>query len=181
MNKLTLTTLLTGLMAVTAATPALADRWGYDDTVYAPVVSTRPFFTQVQVAEPQQVCQNEQVVYRDPVYSSGSNPAGTIIGGIIGGVVGHQFGGGRGRDVATAIGAVVGAGAGSQVGTTYQGGQEHVGYQQRCSVVNAYHYEQRVQGYDVTYQFNGRLYNTRLPYDPGRRIAVNVDVQPVRY
>lgn len=180
MNKLTLTTLVTGLMAVTAATPALAGRWDNDGTVYAQVVSSRPLYSQVQVAEPQQVCRNERVVYREPTYSSGNNPAGTILGGIIGGVIGHQFGGGRGRDVATAVGAVVGAGVGNQSGR-YQGDTEHVDYQQRCDVVNNYHTEQRIDGYDVTYNYGGRLYNTRLPYDPGSRLAVNVNVQPVRY
>lgn len=181
MNKLTLTTtLMTGLMAVTAATPALAGRWDNDGTTYAPVVSSRPVYTQYQVAEPQQVCRNEQVVYNEPVYRSGNNPAGTILGGIIGGVIGHQFGGGRGNAVATGLGAVVGAGIGNQAGN-YQGTTQHVSYQQRCNVVNSYHTEQRVEGYDVTYNYGGRLYNTRLPYDPGNRIAVNVNVQPVRY
>jgi uncharacterized protein YcfJ len=108
------------------------------------------------------------------------NPAGAILGGIIGGVTGHQIGGGHGRDVATALGAVIGAGIGGQSGRGYDGG-ERVNYEQRCDTVNAYRYEERVDGYDVTYRYNGRLYNTRLPYDPGRRIALNVDVQPARY
>ena len=181
MSKLTLTTtLITGLMAVTAATPALAGRWDNDGMVYAPVVSSRPFYTQVQVAQPQQVCRNEQVVYNEPVYRQGNNPAGTILGGIIGGVIGHQFGGGRGNAVATGIGAVVGAGVGNQAGS-YQGTTQRVAYQQRCDTVTSYRTEQRIDGYDVTYNYGGRLYNTRLPYDPGNRIAVNVSVQPVRY
>jgi len=178
MNKLTLTTtLMTGLMTITAATPALAGR---DGTVYAEVVSSRPLYTQVQISEPERVCRDERVVYREPARVS-SNPAGTILGGIIGGVIGHQFGGGHGRDVATAAGAVVGAGIGSQSGNQYQGPSERVSYEQRCDVVNHYRTEQRVDGYDVTYNYGGQLYNTRLPYDPGRRIAVNVNVQPVRY
>lgn len=181
MNKLTLTTtLVTSLMVVTAATPAMAGRWDNDGTVYAPVVSSRPVYTQIQVAEPQQVCRNERVVYSEPNYRAGNNPAGTILGGIIGGVIGHQFGSGRGNSVATAVGAVVGAGVGNQAGS-YQGETQRVAYQQRCDVVNNYHTEQRIDGYDVTYNYGGRLYNTRLPYDPGNRIAVNVNVQPVRY
>jgi len=181
MNKLTLTTtLMTGLMAVTAATPALAGRWDNDGTVYAQVVSSRPIYTQVQVSQPQQVCRNERVVYNQPTYSQGNNPAGTILGGIIGGVIGHQFGNGRGNSVATAVGAVVGAGIGNQAGN-YEGTTQQVSNQQRCEVVNNYHTEQRIDGYDVTYNYGGRLYNTRVPYDPGNRIAVNVNVQPVRY
>lgn len=182
MNKLTMTsTLMTGLMAMTVATPALAGHWENDNNVYAQVVSSRPIYTQVQIAEPEKVCRDERVVYREQPHRT-SNPAGTILGAVVGGVVGHQFGGGRGRDVATAVGAVVGASVGSQSGNQYQGGgREHVSYEQRCDVVNRYRTEQRIEGYDVAYNYGGRIYNTRLPYDPGRRIAVNVNVQPVRY
>lgn len=181
MNKLMIASLMAGVTAVTTTAPAFADRWDdYGETTYAPVVSSRPVYTQVRVSEPRQECRSEPVVYRQPVYSQGSNPGGAILGGILGGVVGHQFGGGRGRDVATAVGAVIGAGIGGQA-SVYQGSTEQVSYQQRCQVVDAYHYEDRVQGYDVTYRYNGRLYNTRLPYDPGSRIAVNVDVRPAQY
>ena len=184
MGRSTFKAVSVGLLAITAAAPAFADRWddrGDDrdyrnDAVYAPVVSSRPVYREVRVNEPRQECRDERVVYRDQG-SYGSNPAGTILGGIIGGVAGHQIGGGRGRDVATALGAVIGAGIGSQSGRNY-GDNEHVSYQQRCDTVNAYRYEERVDGYDVTYRYNGRLYNTRLPYDPGRRIALNVDVRP---
>jgi uncharacterized protein YcfJ len=187
MNKLTLTTLMAGLVAVSATAPAFADHQDdqdderYDsrgDVVYAPVVSSRPSYRQVRVSEPRQECRDERVVYRDRGY--GGNPAGAILGGIIGGVAGHQIGGGHGRDVATALGAVIGAGIGGQSGRGYDD-RERVNYEQRCDTVNDYRYEERVDGYDVTYRYNGRLYNTRLPYDPGRRIALNVDVQPLRY
>lgn len=178
MNQRTLITLLTGLISASVATSALAGPRNWNDGVaYARVVSRTPIYTQVQVAEPTQQCHQQQVVYNEPRHN---NLAGTLLGGIIGGVVGHQFGGGRGRDVATAIGAVVGANVGSQSGR-YNGGSQHVSYQTRCQTVNTYRYEQRLQGYDVTYSYDGRLYSTRLPYDPGNRMQVQVNVQPVNY
>jgi len=36
----------------------------------------------------------------------------------------------------------------------------------------------QLQGYEVRYLYDGREYTTRLPYDPGTRLRVNVDVQP---
>lgn len=32
--------------------------------------------------------------------------------------------------------------------------------------------EQRLESYDVIYRYNGRTYNTRLPYDPGESLPV---------
>lgn len=37
---------------------------------------------------------------------------------------------------------------------------------------------ERVVGYDVTYEYNGRQFRVRLPYEPGDRIAVNIEVRP---
>ena len=37
---------------------------------------------------------------------------------------------------------------------------------------------ERVVGYDVTYEYNGRQFRVRMPYEPGERIAVNVEVRP---
>lgn len=37
---------------------------------------------------------------------------------------------------------------------------------------------ERIDGYDVTYEYAGREYVTQLPYDPGERIRVRVDVTP---
>ena len=47
---------------------------------------------------------------------------------------------------------------------------------QRCGTVN--NTEMQVQGYEVHYLYDGREYTTRLPYDPGSRVRVNVDVHP---
>ena len=47
---------------------------------------------------------------------------------------------------------------------------------QRCEVRYEKRYEERIDGYRVTYEYNGREYTTRLPYDPGERIRVRVAV-----
>lgn len=186
MKKLTIAnSVLIGLTASALSLPAFAghrhdDDDRYDDgVVYAQVVSARPNYREVRVSEPRQECRNERVVYRDN--SRGEpNIAGAILGGLIGGVAGHQIGGGHGRDVATGLGAVIGAGVGANAGRGYGGRSERVNYEQRCETYDSYRYESRVDSYDVTYRYNGRLFNTSLPYDPGKTLAVRVDVQPVR-
>lgn len=47
---------------------------------------------------------------------------------------------------------------------------------QRCSTVDTT--RMQLQGYEVRYLYDGREYTTRLPYDPGTRLRVNVNVQP---
>lgn len=36
----------------------------------------------------------------------------------------------------------------------------------------------RIVAYDVTYEYSGRQFQIRMPYEPGEQIAVNVDVRP---
>lgn len=182
MNKLLLSTLAASLVCAPAyAKDHSRDRerhWQDDDIEYAKVVSARPIYQQVQVSAPRQECIEERVVTREPAYR-GHNNGAALLGAILGGVAGHQFGKGRGNSVATAAGAVIGAG----IGQSHQGGggyREQVSYEPRCNTYSDTRYESRLDGYDVTYRYNGRLYHTRMPYDPGSRVPVNVSVNPVQ-
>ena len=49
---------------------------------------------------------------------------------------------------------------------------------ERCDVRYQESWEERVEGYRVAYEYNGRRYETRMPYDPGERVRVRVDVFP---
>jgi uncharacterized protein YcfJ len=120
--------------------------------------------------------------------------AGAVLGAIIGGVIGHQFGNSTGgRDRGTAAGAILGGVIGHQI--EKDSGNDYRSYDspyrrarwetervpvtrdvQRCNVVNDYREE--VRGYDVRYRYNGRDYTTRLSYDPGPTIPVQVEVRP---
>ena len=40
-------------------------------------------------------------------------------------------------------------------------------------------YEERVDGYRVTYRYNGHIFSTQLPRDPGGTLRVRVNVEPV--
>ena len=177
---------LTGLTASTlalAAPPPWANSRhnrshddGYD---YAPVTRVEPIVRQVRVETPRRECWEEtQYVESRPHISEPAVGGRTLLGGIIGGVIGHQFGSGSGRDAATIAGAVIGSGVGYDSARRRAGVTEEERVVQRCSTRYERGYEERVDGYRVTYEYNGREYTTRLPYDPGEQIRVRVAVAP---
>lgn len=126
------------------------------------VLSTTPVVQQVPVN--QQVCGNQQVVSQAP-----PSGVGTVLGGLAGGLVGNAVGGGGGRAAATALGIVGGA----MLGSSAEGpGPAYVQNVQTCGTQTTY--ENRTVGYDVTYEYAGRQYTTRMASDPGQYVPVQV-------
>jgi len=121
-----------------------------------------------QIAIPQEVCQDE-TVYTEARRTSG---AGAVLGAIAGGAAGNAIGKGSGRAAATAVGVVGGA----LLGNTIESGQPGQQNVRRCTTQT--HYENRMLGYDVLYEYGGRQYSTRTLQDPGRWIPLTVSVQP---
>jgi uncharacterized protein YcfJ len=165
----------------------------------ARVISSTPIYD--RVSSPQRECRTEPVTayeerrsarpapeeYR-PARESGIG-AGTVLGAIIGGVIGHQFGGSTaGRDHGTAAGAVIGGLIGNQAERNADEGYSQASREvyvdrvpvtrdvERCRTVADT--REQIVGYDVRYEYNGREFRTRMPYDPGNQIAVNVEVRP---
>lgn len=140
---------------------------GYD---YAPVTRVEPIVRQVRVETPRREC------WEEPQYVESHHPsvgARTVLGGVIGGVIGHQIGSGRGKDAATIAGAVIGSTIGYSTAPRSAPEERLI---QRCETRYERGYEERVEGYRVTYRYNGREYSTRLPYDPGERIRIHMSV-----
>lgn len=130
-----------------------------------------------QFNQPRQECHTEYVqVQRAPQQQR--SVGGSIIGGIAGGLLGNQVGGGNGRTAATAAGAIAGAIAGDRIDNNGQQFQQAPGEEavQRCRTVD--HWENRTNGYNVTYEYHGRTFNSVLPYDPGQRVRLHVAVTP---
>jgi uncharacterized protein YcfJ len=157
--------LLACLSALTVAT-AGAQNYRRPADPMARVLDSRPVTQQVQVGTVQQCAQG-----------SGKAPniagvnLGTVLGAVAGGALGNQIGGGSGRTIATGAGAAVGAVAGTNINDNLSGGG------QTCQSVPQY--EQRILGYDVTYEYAGMTYTSRLRNPPGEFIPVRVSVQPV--
>lgn len=147
----------------------------FDDT--ARVTHVEPIYTSVRVASPQRECRNRNHNYHRSDYQSRESYTTTIAGGLVGGVLGNQFGGGNGKKILTVAGALLGGSIGRDLGyqprttSRYNRGEE-------CQMVQTYHQEQRVDGYQVSYRYQGQTYTSRMDYDPGRRLPVEVSVRP---
>ena len=51
--------------------------------------------------------------------------------------------------------------------------------QHRCRTVTEQRAREHISGYRVTYRYGGETETTRLSYDPGERIPVNVSLSPM--
>lgn len=159
------------------------DRYGpADDFDYAPVVRVEPLVRTIHVSVPRQECYTETRYV--PVRGRDAPAAGSmIVGGLIGAVIGHQFDGHRSRNVGSVAGAVIGSAIGHDAAqrrdTGYDEREVRAVDAQRCEVRSEDRVEQRTEGYRVTYRYHGRLYTTQMPRDPGERVQVRVNVEPV--
>ena len=190
-----------GLVAVMGSVALANDRPGtrYE---YAPVVDVEPIVRVIRVQRPREECWDETVYEEHPVngyrgyqgYRAGgpapfSGAAPTIAGGLIGGLIGRQFGGGKGRDGMTLVGTLVGAAiAGDRARQRqYYGAQSHGGatYErrpvtvERCRVDTETFEEERIEGYHVTYEYQGERYTMRMAEPPGEQIRLRVTASPV--
>jgi uncharacterized protein YcfJ len=149
---------------------------GHTDYVYARVLGVEPVVRYVTVDRPERQCWNEAV--REPVSPYGvAGP--TMAGTILGAAVGRQFGGDDERDVLTVIGAIAGGAIANKRAERNQVYRDVV--VERCEVVSRRHTEQVVDGYRVTYEYQGRRYLMTTDEHPGDRVRLAVDVRPVGY
>lgn len=117
-----------------------------------------------QVAVPRQVCTQETVAVQ-----GNKSGAGALMGAIAGGAVGNQVGGGSGRAAATALGIFGGAILGDKIEGAPAPQNQTV---QNCRTETVY--ENRVMGYNVTYEYAGKQYMVQMPRDPGPTVQINI-------
>ena len=202
-NKKFLVTLVAAAVSLAASGASAQERYddryengdeqyqqGYDqrddrDAVYdyAKVVDVQPLTTRVRVSTPQRECWDEKRTEAGGYQpgSHGPRVAGsTLLGAAVGAVIGHNIGHGHHRDETAIAGAIVGGAIGHHQGMSRYGQQlpprEYT--VQRCETRYHDEYQERVEGYRVTYLYHGRRQVTELPYRPGDRIRVRVDVSP---
>ncbi len=161
-------TLIAALLAASGV--AHADR-GHGDgfTTRAKVLASTPVYETIN--EPRRECWTETVGYETRSHREGG-AGGAVIGAIAGGLIGSTVGKGDGRVAAAAVGAATGAVVGDRMqqgGTRYESVPQQI---ERCQTRD--NFREVISGYDVRYRFGGREYVTRLPYDPGKWLALNV-------
>lgn len=172
-------------VALAVATDGAWAQQTYGDV--ARVLSATPIHERVR--EPRRDCRIEKITAYErreaPAEYRETSGAGTILGAIVGGVIGHQFGNTRGgRDHGTAAGAILGGIAGNAIERHSEDADRMAAPHgapverevERCGTVMES--RERIVGYDVRYEYNGREFRARMPYDPGPQIAVNVEVRP---
>ncbi len=147
----------------------------FQDTAHVTHVET--LYRTVRVSTPQRECW-DRPQYR-PNYNNqrGNSYTSTILGGIVGGVIGNQFGGGGGKTALTVAGTLLGGSIGRDLGYQSKSQSRHQ-HGEQCRVIDRYHEEQRIDGYQVTYKYHGQTYTTHMDRDPGKRIPVEVSVRP---
>jgi len=147
------------------------------DIVYARVVSVQPVVHYVTVERPRQECWQD-VEYRSAV--PGRVAATTLAGGIVGAAIGRQFGDGSGQDALTVLGGLAGSLVAHERAVRRNPGSTYAVPVERCQVVSDRFTEQVIEGYDVVYQYHGRMYSMRTAQHPGNRIALETNLRPVR-
>ena len=171
------------LMSATVMAGSSHKRYQHDseNVVYdsAKVVEARPIYKEIEVTHPVKECWQEPVIISNR--ESGSKSAsGMAVGGILGAVVGHQFGSGSGKRLATAVGTIIGAQIGhNAVNGHTEPADSYTEYQQRCAVRDQVSYEEVLDGYRVSYRYQGESYQVKMPYDPGKRVKLRIQFEPV--
>jgi uncharacterized protein YcfJ len=156
---------------------------------FARVINVTPQVEQINV--PRQDCRTEyETTQRYPVREREPererSAGGAIIGGIAGGLLGSQVGGGNGKIAAAAVGALTGAIVGDRVDNNGNNNNYNNNYNSQPSYEsrpvrqcrNIDHWETRTTGYAVTYEYHNRTYTSVMPYDPGSRLRLHVQLTP---
>lgn len=166
-NKSMLVGSVLGAVVVTAggafATYTLVDR----GPQFAEVLAVEP--VKETIKTPREVCKEVAVTRQKPVQDE-HRIAGTAVGAVVGGLLGNQVGGGSGKKIATVAGAVGGGYAGNQVQQRMQQNSTYSTTETRCSTVTDSH--DKVVGYDVKYDLDGKVGSVRMDRDPGSQIPV---------
>lgn len=174
LTTLIVTTLSTVLFAASSALKA-EDNFHYD---YATVIQSKAVYRIVEMVRQQRQCFEEKVVYPHPRKGSSN---GSLIGGIIGAAVGHALGArSKHRTGATIAGAIVGASIGNEGNRHHNHAvRERLQIEKHCRMVPTRWEEEQIIGYNVVYRYNGRTFDTRLPFEPGDSLKIRVMITPI--
>ena len=96
------------------------------------------------------------------------------LGAILGGAIGKELGGGS--DGGALLGAILGASVGSDIENQQADGS--AGTETVCRTVYREVQVQKIDGYVVAYEYNGRRLISKVNSQPGQYISVWVNVMP---
>lgn len=149
--------------------PVYYEQVRHSNDVYGRVVNARPIYQSVAIEVPEESCRVETVAHSEHRRSrNGDSFGSTVVGGLVGAAIGHEIG--HGRSGATAVGGLIGAAIGNDASKH----SRVVSYSDRevCDTRYRTEYENRIIGYDVSYRYEGRIYQARTDRHPGDRVSV---------
>jgi uncharacterized protein YcfJ len=141
----------------------------------ARVSNVEPQYETVRV--PRQECSSQWI--SEPRHRDQRDYGGAVLGGIVGGLIGNQVGGGHGREAATAVGAVVGAFTGNNIANRDRWQQPAPVPREVTTCRDVEDVQQRLVGYQVTYDYHGQQFTTLMQQNPRRFVPVRVSVDLV--
>ena len=185
MNTLTRILTITGVATVctlTSIRPVLAahNTAGTNSYyTYGEVIAAEPIIRRTVETIPHEECRpvHRQRVIRRNHHHNSALP--TLVGSLLGGLIGHQFGGGRGKKALTVAGALAGASIASNSAHRQEDRYTHHAVRQRCTVTEEVREVESIEGYLVTYRYQGREFTRTTVAHPGSRIRLRVKVNPV--
>ena len=145
------------------------DNFHYD---YATVMQSTPVYRIVEVVGEEQKCAAEIVYQPSRPVSKTSSIVGGILGAAIGHAIGHKS---KHRRGATIAGAIVG----SSIAGVNDRNSKQSRLENRCKMAPTSWEEERIIGYNVVYRYNGRTFETRLPFAPSDSLKIRVRISPI--
>jgi uncharacterized protein YcfJ len=158
--------------AASSISPAVAS----SNYAWADVIEAEPVTRIIRRPVETEVCWQEEVYREIPQRRS---KAPKIVGAILGGLIGNQFGGGSGRDAMTLAGATLGHAIATDSQRRAHPQKFYASLEDRCGVNTEWRESRQVLGWDVTYEYQGVTYLTRMADEPGNQIQIEVSVNPV--
>ena len=158
MNK-TVKTCLT--LSLSLLLSGMANAASYYD--YAKVKKITPVYKYVMVGGPQERC------YSVPTHTH-ANQDSTLVGVVVGAALGNLIGE---NTESTVAGAVIGGSIG------HSAAHHRVHMRQHCEIeYKPTRKARKLKGYEVTYKYKGKRYQTFLKNHPGDKLKVRVKVSP---
>jgi len=161
--------------AASAASPVVADA-GTANIAWADVIEAVPVTRIIRRPVETEVCWQEEV-YREIPERRSKVPQ--IVGAILGGIIGNQFGGGSGQELMTLAGATLGHAIAKDSQRRAHPQKFYASLEDRCGINTEWRESRTVLGWDVTYEYQGVTYLTRMADEPGDQIKIRVNVEPV--